>query len=207
MIRVAIPRGNAAWALLLPGVAVTVIVCDLWLAGPPIPMPEFAPHEVADVQSAATAPARELTRIPQWSLFGAEVTPSAAEQAVPVVDVSELPDSTIPAVLAGVLASPDSSSAWAIIDADGTQQRHYRAGDALPGGAVVESIQNRIVVIERGGKREALRLREDRGSGPAPPVVVDLPQVVVTESADAGRRGRVAAAPVQATRRPRRFDD
>lgn len=194
-----------AWLLLAAGVAVATVALNAWLD--PVPRQPGVIAIQGEMSTIAEGSMRntnviDVNRIPAWSLFGRQADSATADAAPPEPDVDDLPETQIPAVLAGVLFTNEASGAWAIIDADGSRQRNYTIGDSLPGGAVVTAIQNKVVVLERNGRREALRLREDRGGGESSAAA--LPQQVASPGipTEAIRRTRPVADRV-IPRRPR----
>jgi general secretion pathway protein C len=136
-------------ALVLAAVLALLIAWSLvrlaWLVvdGPrvdPAPMP---PVPRALPQGAANGDFR-------WELFG-----SSAE-TVRTDRLAQAPATSLSLRLKGVVAA--GAGGYAIIAGDGGEDRVYRVGDELDGGARVEAIEARRVLIERDGRTEALEL-------------------------------------------------
>lgn len=119
---------------------------------PPLQMPRSAPQP-----SAGQSHKTDISRIAQWHLFG-EIQKAAP---VPVVQVTEAPDTKLNLKLRGLLASSDPVAARAII-ADGRgKEEAYKIGQKLPGNAVLREIYADRVILEYRGRLEALRLPKD----------------------------------------------
>jgi general secretion pathway protein C len=108
-----------------------------------------------------TAPAHgqtDLRAIVDAHLFG---------QAV-IADTEARPTS-MPLVLAGVLALQDPSQGMAILGPTPTQGKLYSVGAAVPGGARLHAVYPDHVVLDRGGTLESLVLpRKTAASAPPP---------------------------------------
>ena len=166
-------------ALLLLVSAVAVWLVEAALRQSPSREPELATtSEHGAVPQAGTAGSNpssgnafaNLEAIPTWHLFGkpADVPGSAPARATaPAVDPDTLPDTSLTLTLVGVFFAEDKPYAWVIIEAPGVGHRRYTVGDTLPGGAVIDAIQRKAVVLDQNGKKEALRLRNRPSSGAA----------------------------------------
>lgn len=100
-------------------------------------------------------------RIAGWNLFGAP--PAAAVTAPP--PVTEAPKTRLQLTLRGVAASPSVADARAIIADPSGRERHYRPGEAVPGGAELGEIHPDRVILMRNGRPETLPLAKlDRGT-------------------------------------------
>lgn len=143
-----------------------LIVRMIWLiaAGPDIPSAPVPPVP-RGIQSTSTE--AEF----RWQLFG-----ESRSAATPVRPVTTISRSSLR--LMGVV-SGDNGYAM-IADSQG-QENVYRAGDELPDGTRLESIESQQVIISANGRDEILALDRDRvaardgGSGPrtAPQVNVN----------------------------------
>ena len=97
----------------------------------------------------------ELDETFQHALFGAS---NEARRSTPVVTTAARSRLRLLGMMSG------GSSGFAIIaDASG-DEAVYRAGDELPDGSVLETIEAQRVIIDRDGEREALELDRDRPS-------------------------------------------
>ena len=72
-------------------------------------------------------------------------------------NVTNAPDTTLALTLHGIVAGKNAKDSRALIVANGDEEP-YAVGAALPGGAVIRAIFPDRVLLERGGRVEALRL-------------------------------------------------
>lgn len=111
------------------------------------------------------APSRGQSGDFAFELFGSSTaTPARVRTA---------PTSRLSLRLRGVVAGENG---YAIISEPNGSDEVYRTGDELPGGARIESIEPRRVLIVRDGRTEALEIDEDRsrpGGGDSPRVAAD----------------------------------
>ena len=131
---------------------------------------------VSSLPSAAreAAPGVGVERIAAMHLFG---RPGARTAAAAALD--RTPDTKLNLVLAAVFEASDPAASVAVIGTAGRDAEVYRVGDAIPGGARLAEVHSDLVLISRGGVREALRFN-------------DLP---LTSAAGDTRRGRALARP------------
>jgi general secretion pathway protein C len=117
-------------------------------------------------------------------LFGAEPVAAPAPQ-----DAATAPQSTIPLLLTGVVATADPRGGLAIIGQQGQPTRVYRVGETVPGGAMVHSVYSDRAVIDRAGHLESLLLPQKSTAG----AVGTLPQVpsAVAQQAETPNLDRV----------------
>lgn len=121
-------------------------------SAPVPPVPEVAPSSSGSGDFA-------------FELFGNSTAPAARVRAAP--------KSRLSLRLRGVVAGENG---YAIISESGGSDEVYRVGDDLPGGARIESIESRRVLIDHNGRTEALEIDEDRsrsGGGDSPQVAAD----------------------------------
>ncbi len=102
-------------------------------------------------------------------------------------NLNNAPDTTLALTLHGIVAGKNAKDSRALIVANGDEEP-YAVGAALPGGAVIRAIFPDRVLLERGGRVEALRLpKSDTGQGttmattqgdnqPPPPMSNPVPQ-------------------------------
>ncbi len=80
-------------------------------------------------------------------------------------NLSNAPDTTLALTLHGIVAGKNPKDSRALIVANGDEEP-YSVGASLPGGAVIRAIFPDRVMLERGGRVEALRLpKADSGQG------------------------------------------
>jgi len=94
-------------------------------------------------------------------------------------DGANAPPSSMPLVLAGLLATDDPKEGMAIIGESAAAAKVVAVGQQVPGGATLHSVYNDRAVIDRNGTLESVLLpRRTAGtmSGPPPPVASVAPQ-------------------------------
>jgi general secretion pathway protein C len=96
-----------------------------------------------------TNPSVELAGVVNAHLFGV-ATGGAAN--------ADAPQTTMPLVLAGVLAVGDPKAGQAIIGANASSAKRYGVGDMIQGGARLTAVYSDRVLIERNGAMESLSL-------------------------------------------------
>lgn len=102
------------------------------------------------------------------SLVNAHLFGNAAVQAS--ADAANAPQTSMPLVLAGVLATPDPKQGMAIIGESAAAARVVSVGQQVPGGAQLDSVYNDRAVISRNGALESVFLpRRSAAMGPPPP--------------------------------------
>jgi general secretion pathway protein C len=114
--------------------------------------------------ASTTAPGPHLgtnvALITNAHLFGVQPVAAPAPQ-----DAATAPQSTIPLLLTGVVATDDPRGGLAIIGQQGQATRVYRVGETVPGGAMVHSVYSDRAVIDRAGHLEALLLPQKSTAG------------------------------------------
>jgi general secretion pathway protein C len=96
-------------------------------------------------------------------LFG-EVPIQVAQQ-----NAQDAPPSNLPLVLVGIIAADDPESGLAILGENAAAAKVYAVGDNVPGGAKLHQVLADRVLLERGGRIEALMLPRQLQPGTAPP--------------------------------------
>ena len=102
------------------------------------------------------APGVDVERIAAAHLFG---EPGAA-RAASAAALDRTPDTKLNLVLAAVFEASAPAASVAVIGTGGRAAEVYRVGDAIPGGARLAEVYSDLVVISRGGVREALRFND-----------------------------------------------
>jgi general secretion pathway protein C len=121
----------------------------------------------APALAVATQPRRgvDLRSIVDAHLFGQAAVAS-----------TDAPPTSIPLVLAGVLALQDPNQGMAILGPTAAQAKLYAVGSAVPGGARLHAVYRDRVLLDRGGALEALMLpRKSAVSGPPPAAATPTP--------------------------------
>ena len=105
-------------------------------------------------------------------LVNAHLFGNAAMQASG--DAASAPPSSMPLVLAGVLATEDPKQGMAIIGESAQAAKVVAVGQQVPGGAQLNSVYSDRAIIDRGGTLEAVFLPRQTGGGivgaPPPPM-------------------------------------
>jgi general secretion pathway protein C len=115
----------------------------------------------APMARPAVNPAVELATVANAHLFGVASNGNA--------NAADAPQTTMPLVLAGVLATGDPKTGQAIIGANATSAKRYGVGDMIQGGARLSAVYMDRVLIERNGATEALSLPRTSSLATAPP--------------------------------------
>jgi general secretion pathway protein C len=121
--------------------------------------------------SAPAAPPLDIGGLVNAHLFGNAVVQN--------VDSANAPPSSMPLVLAGVLATEDPKQGMAIIGESAQTAKVVSVGQQVPGGAMLHSVYNDKAIIDRNGALESLLLpKRAAGSMAAmPPPVASMPGV------------------------------
>ncbi|MBK1691685.1 type II secretion system protein GspC, partial [Ectothiorhodospira mobilis] len=189
------PARAAPWATALLVVLLGISLAQLtWRIPAPLAGVPLADTEAMDVPPV-TPGAREGARLETVAglhLFGRAPREGAA-RAVPV----EAPETRLRLELKGVVALQTPDGGAALIAGEGEDERHYRVGDDLPGGATLEQILPDRVILSRDGRFEMLRLPRQRLEAHAVnPIPVE---------GDAGLASALAQRRQDWLREPRRF--
>ena len=117
----------------------------------------------------ALAPPPPAARLDIGGLVNAHLFGNAAAQASG--DAANAPPSSMPLVLAGVLASDDPKTGMAIIGESAQAAKVVSVGQQVPGGAQLHSVYSDRAIIDRAGALESVFLPRRGGGaiGPAPP--------------------------------------
>ena len=149
-------RRSLRWPQLALGVAVAML---LWMlarllllisVGPAVPVQESG-FQIQTVNRSGNEGS-----LSQWHLFGQ----SSATDSM-LSDAQSAPETDLQLSLRGTLNLESREDGLAIIVDDTGRQQAYRVGDALPGGAVLESITSRRVLLRRNGALEGLSLPQN----------------------------------------------
>jgi general secretion pathway protein C len=135
-------------------------------------------------RQAAPPPTAPLPPPPQLDIGGmvnAHLFGNAAVQANG--DAANAPPSSMPLVLAGVLATEDPKEGMAIIGESAQAAKVVAVGQQVPGGAQLHSVYNDRAIIDRGGTLESVFL--PRRTGGAMPGAAPPPMPVAAEGNDA----------------------
>jgi general secretion pathway protein C len=132
---------------------------------PPAPMAAIAPAPQLDIAGLVNA-----------HLFG-----NAAAQASG--DAANAPPSSMPLVLAGLLATDDPKLGMAIIGESAQTAKVVSVGQQVPGGAQLHSVYVDRAVIDRAGVLESVLLPRRSGGSMPSPMAAPIPTVGASNEA------------------------
>lgn len=138
-----IPAHRIATILMALLIVIVLIQGALWIK-------QTIKKTTPQAQVAASSPdtSRQLiSGIPGWHLFG----------VAPIVQ-ENLAETRLQLDLNGIMIGKDKESSFAIIGEPGKDQKLYRVGDNLPGGAVLYQIDAHGVIIQFNGELQQLPL-------------------------------------------------
>jgi general secretion pathway protein C len=115
----------------------------------------------AFVPAPAAAPRIDVAAITRSHLFGEAPVAQVAS------DAAHAPPTSIPLVLTGIIAAREPKDGFAIVGANAASAKVYAVGDNIPGGARLNAVYSDRVLLDRGGRIEALMLPRQYSSGPA----------------------------------------
>jgi general secretion pathway protein C len=160
LTRLLAERGAQLVALLLLlalGVDAAVIVSRALGHGPDLPAAGIATSPA--LPRVNVNPTLQLATIVNAHLFGSGAVAAG----------SDAPATSMPLILAGVIANPDPGKGVAIIGENAAAGRLYAVGAAIPGGVHLHAVYSDRVLLERNGGLETLMLpRSMAGRPPAP---------------------------------------
>lgn len=106
------------------------------------------------------APRLDVEQIVRARLFGQPGVPSAG-----ATGAVNAPETSLNLTLKGIFASANTRSSRALIAEPSGKEKPYAVGDDVPGGAVLHSIEEDRVILERSGRYETLNLERNKGAG------------------------------------------
>ena len=168
--KVGLPQGGSTGAAtaralaLAPTIVTVILVIALAAQLAAIVWRVLAPQQgmVAAVSPSASAPAGpNLANIVGAHLFG-----TAAIEATG--DAASAPATSLRLTLAGTIAGDDPAQGWAIIGQTAQDAKVYATGANIPGGARLREVYADRVILDRGGRLEALALPRLTGGGALP---------------------------------------
>jgi general secretion pathway protein C len=115
-------------------------------------------NPVVAVSAGRGHSALDLRPVVAAHLFGVAPTPES--------DSANVPTTSVPLVLSGVLAGNDPTRGLAILGPPAGKSLLYKVGESVPGGALLHAVYSDRVVLDRAGLLEALlfpRLRSLAG--------------------------------------------
>jgi len=163
---------------LLPGAVAAVLAVAIgwqmthlvWLFAP-YPEPETTSlkplSRVPSQASLSSANEAEIDRLVNAHLFS-EVSKQAQEefqQAQEIMDPTAAPDTTLSLELLGTIASELAEESFALIHERGKDTKVFAIGDSVTRGTRLHGVYPDRVLLDRGGRLEALRLpKQELGS-------------------------------------------
>lgn len=156
----------AALVLLLAlGVDGALILTRALSHGPYLPPPSIG--AAPSLPRMSVNPTLQVATIVSAHLFGAGALAGG----------SDAPATSMPLILAGVIADPDPGKGVAIIGENAAAGKLYSVGAAIPGGAHLHAVYSDRVLLERNGGLETLMLPRTPMSGrPAAPSAAAAPR-------------------------------
>lgn len=157
------------------------------------------------VSSAPSAPQGGVPRVDIERIAASHLFGKPGSRAASAAALDSTPDTRLNLVLAAVFEASDPGASVAVIGTGSRAAEIYRVGDPIPGGARLAEVHSDLVVISRGGVREALRFndlpltagRGDNGQEPAiarPTPERPLPEAVGSDAPRyRGQTGNVRA--------------
>jgi general secretion pathway protein C len=145
--------------LLLLGLDSALILTRALGHGPDLPAPAVGSTPV--LPRVSVNPTLQLATIVNAHLFGTSTVVSGG---------SDAPATTMPLILAGVIADPDPTKGVAIIGENAAAGKLYSVGASIPGGVHLHGVYSDRVLLERNGGLETLMLPRTpmggKGTGP-----------------------------------------
>jgi general secretion pathway protein C len=168
IVRTAAGFTPAAWARSLPAlVSAGLVVLIAWqavqLTWTVLGSRGAAPAAVDAVPppQPAAAPRVDIGRIVNAHLFGVPGAPASGE-----TDPASVAATQMNLVLAGTIAQADPEKGFAIVGESAATARVYAVGKVITGGTKLHSVYPDRVILDRGGKLEALILpKKFQGGG------------------------------------------
>ena len=117
-----------------------------------------------DRPAIPSGPPVDISGIVNAHLFGIAPVPGASE-----LDPSAAPATQMSLVLVGTIAQTDPEKGLAIVGESAAAARVYAVGKTIAGGARLHSVYPDRVILDLGGKLEALMLPRKFQGGGAPP--------------------------------------
>jgi general secretion pathway protein C len=158
-----------------PELAAAVLAMAIAVQAATLATDQFGAADTAPIDAAAAGysppagggsrRAVDLMAIANAHLFG--------QAAVAAGDAANAPQTSMPLVLAGLLASDNPETGYAIVGESAAAAKLHAVGSSLPGGARLHSVYGDRIVIDRGGVLESLTLPKQLLASMAPrPAVV-----------------------------------
>jgi general secretion pathway protein C len=129
-----------------------------WLLLAPGSEPAALALPAATPSLQRAAPAAGLDKVAALHLLGHSNEPQSQPKQAPI----SAPETRLNLTLRGLVALETKDSALAIIAQSGGEERGYRVGEKVPGGALLYEIHADRVILERGGRFETLTLPREK---------------------------------------------
>jgi general secretion pathway protein C len=127
-------------------------------------------------RQAAPAPIAALPAAAQLDIGGLVNAHLFGDAAVKASgDAANAPPSSMPLVLAGLLATDDPKEGMAIIGESAQAAKVVAVGQQIPGGAQLHSVYSDRAIIDRGGTLESVFLPRRTGGAVAGPAPLPMP--------------------------------
>jgi general secretion pathway protein C len=127
-------------------------------------------------ESILAEPATGGPALDVQSIVGAHLFGVAGDTGPVETDPSEVATTRMNLVLAGTIAKADPKQGYAIIGESASNAKVYTVGKTITGGTKLDAVYPDRVILNRGGKLEALLLpKQFTGGSSAPPMARNLP--------------------------------
>ncbi len=160
------PEMAAALLTVAMAVQAAMLATDVFGAGDATPL-DAAATGYAPPAADSGRRTVDLSAIANAHLFGQAETPAG--------NAADAPRTSMPLVLAGVLAADRPEAGFAIVGDSAAAAKLHGVGSMLPGGARLHSVYGDRIVIERGGVLESLSLPKQLLATAAPSAVAAMP--------------------------------
>lgn len=161
-----LPTATAAVLAVAIGWQMTRLV---WIFAP-YPEPETSSlkplSRVPSQGSVSSVNEAEIDRLVNAHLFGEARVESQEEVAAQeIIDPTAAPDTTLSLELLGTIASELAEESFALIHERGKDTKVYAIGDSVTRGTRLHGVYTDRVLLDRGGRLEALRLPKEESGG------------------------------------------
>ncbi len=148
-----IPWVNVLFVLLL-AYSLAGISWRLW----PLPQDARLLVTTTHTQGFTATKASGLDSVAALHLLGE----ASVVESAPVAAVIDAPETRLSLTLKGIVAVSAAAEGRALIAEGSAEEKVYKVGDALSGGAVLHEVLSDKVILKRGGRFETLTLPRER---------------------------------------------
>lgn len=138
--------------------------------------------KLAPLSNASTSPQMLLSPLSKQHLMG-----NPAQTALPPVVVKPAIDPNLKLELVGTIRGALESKDSALIQAKGKETKRYYVGDMVEGGAILQSVGEDVVTLQRGGAVESLGYVKNAAPTPITPAAPVQPVVTAPQQGAANQ--------------------